>query len=99
MKAATIIGGGIGGPVAAIALQRAGIDATVYEARPESTRQIGLFLNVASNGLDVLRTLGVDVRAADGWDIPRLVRSSGAANGWVRSPTGSRCPTGRSASA
>jgi FAD-dependent urate hydroxylase len=77
MKTATIIGGGIGGPVAAIALQRAGFEPAVYEARPESTREVGLFLNVASNGLDVLRTLGVDVRAAAGWDIPRLVMWSG----------------------
>jgi FAD-dependent urate hydroxylase len=77
MKEATIIGGGIGGPVAALALQRAGFETAVYEARPQSTREIGLFLNVASNGLDVLRTLGVDVSAAGGWDIPRLVMWSG----------------------
>ena len=31
-KRALIIGGGIGGPVAAIALRRAGLQATVYEA-------------------------------------------------------------------
>jgi FAD-dependent urate hydroxylase len=77
MKTATIIGGGIGGPVAAIALRRAGVEAAVYEARPGSTREVGLFLNVASNGLDVLRTLGVDVGAAGGWDMPRLVLWSG----------------------
>lgn len=77
-KTATIIGGGIGGPVAAMALQQAGFEPAVYEARPESTREIGLFLNVASNGLDVLGTLGVDVTAAGGSDIPRLVMWSGS---------------------
>ena len=32
MTRALIIGGGIAGPVAAMALQRAGIQATIYEA-------------------------------------------------------------------
>ncbi len=31
-RAALLIGGGIAGPVAAMALRKAGIDATVYEA-------------------------------------------------------------------
>ena len=31
-KKALIVGGGIGGPVVAMALQRAGIEAVVYEA-------------------------------------------------------------------
>jgi 2-polyprenyl-6-methoxyphenol hydroxylase-like FAD-dependent oxidoreductase len=31
-RKALIVGGGIGGPTAALALQRAGIEATVYEA-------------------------------------------------------------------
>jgi 2-polyprenyl-6-methoxyphenol hydroxylase-like FAD-dependent oxidoreductase len=35
-KQALIIGSGIAGPVAAIALQRAGIASTVFEAYPET---------------------------------------------------------------
>ncbi|MEU7877545.1 NAD(P)-binding protein [Microbispora bryophytorum] len=34
MKNVAIIGGGIAGPVTALALRRAGVDATVYEAYP-----------------------------------------------------------------
>jgi FAD-dependent urate hydroxylase len=66
-RRALIIGGGIGGPVAAIALERAGIEATVYEAADAPADYAGLFLNTASNGLDVLHTLAVDVAGqADG---------------------------------
>ena len=50
-----IIGCGIGGPVAAMALQRAGIDAVIYEAYDRPADFVGSFLNVASNGLDALR--------------------------------------------
>ncbi|MCG5215549.1 FAD-dependent monooxygenase [Streptosporangium soli] len=55
---ALIIGCGIGGPVTAMALQRAGIDAEIYEAYTGTADTIGSFLNIASNGLDALRTLG-----------------------------------------
>jgi FAD-dependent urate hydroxylase len=77
-RRALIMGGGIGGPVAAIALERAGIEATVYEAADAPADYVGLFLNTASNGLDVLRTLGVDAAGqADGFRIPRSVMWSG----------------------
>jgi FAD-dependent urate hydroxylase len=72
------MGGGIGGPVAAMALERAGIEATVYEASDAPADYVGLFLNVSSNGLDVLRTLDVDAAGqADGFPIPRMVMWSG----------------------
>jgi 2-polyprenyl-6-methoxyphenol hydroxylase-like FAD-dependent oxidoreductase len=76
---ALIIGAGIAGPVAAMALQRAGIDTTVYEAHPGPAEHAGLFLNVASNGLDALRALGVDLAAqVDGFPMPELALWSGA---------------------
>ena len=57
-KKALIIGGGIAGPVTAMALQRAGIDPVVYEAYGTSAGlDAGAFLTVAVNGLDALRTL------------------------------------------
>lgn len=59
-RSAVIIGAGIAGPAAAMALQKAGIDATVYEAQPAGSDASGSFLTVASNGLDALRTLGAD---------------------------------------
>jgi FAD-dependent urate hydroxylase len=77
-RRALIIGGGIGGPVAAMALERAGIEAAVYEAAEGPADSVGLFLNVSTNGLDVLRTLDVDVvTGADGFPIPNTVLWSG----------------------
>ena len=57
-KKALVIGGGIAGPVTAMALQRAGIDSVVYEAYDTSAAlDAGAFLTVAVNGLDALRSL------------------------------------------
>ena len=55
-----IIGGGIAGPVAAMALQKAGIEATVYEAYGDTAGGIGGGLSVAPNGLNALGVVGVD---------------------------------------
>lgn len=43
---AIVIGGGIGGPVTAIALKRAGIEAVVYEAHEGPADSLGLFLGL-----------------------------------------------------
>lgn len=78
MRNALIIGGGIAGPAAAMALQRAGIDATVYEGHAEGAEGIGTFLTVATNGLDALRTLDADKRVlAAGFATPSLAIYSG----------------------
>jgi FAD-dependent urate hydroxylase len=98
-KKALIVGGGIAGPVAAMALQRAGVEATVYEAYDTPADYAGLFLNTASNGLDVLSTLDIDVPArADGFPIPRMAMWSGTGKRLGESPTASGCPTVPSAS-
>jgi 2-polyprenyl-6-methoxyphenol hydroxylase-like FAD-dependent oxidoreductase len=57
-RKALIIGAGIAGPVTAIFLKRAGIDAEVYEAWPYSTG-IGGGLQIAPNGMHVLAELGL----------------------------------------
>lgn len=58
MKKALIIGGGIAGPVTAMALQRAGLDPIVCEAYEEAAAgQIGAYLTVAVNGLSALALL------------------------------------------
>lgn len=54
-----IAGCGIAGPVAAIALQRAGIQATIYERRRAEAPDEGLFLSLASNGLRALDDLAL----------------------------------------
>jgi len=79
MTKALIIGGGIGGPVAAMALQRAGLEPVVYEAYERPADFTGFFLNTASNGLAALREIGVEVaRRADGFPMPRMVMWNGA---------------------
>jgi 2-polyprenyl-6-methoxyphenol hydroxylase-like FAD-dependent oxidoreductase len=57
-----IIGAGIAGPALGIALRRAGIASTVYEADDAPRDNAGVFLNVAPNGLSVLRALGLETR-------------------------------------
>ena len=54
IRTASVIGGGIAGPVAAMALRRAGIDATVYEAYPSRAEGIGGTLALAPNGIAAL---------------------------------------------
>ena len=57
---AIVIGAGIAGPVAATALQQAGISATVYEAYPSVSDGIGGDLALAANGMRALGIIGVD---------------------------------------
>ncbi len=60
VKTALVIGGGVAGPVMAMALQRAGIEATVYEAYSAAADTIGGMLTVAPNGLDALSIVDAD---------------------------------------
>jgi salicylate hydroxylase len=55
---AVIVGGGIGGTAAAVALARAGIDVQVYEQARELT-EVGAGVSLAPNGLRMLDRLGV----------------------------------------
>lgn len=55
---ALIIGGGIAGPITAILLKKAGIEATVFEAWPRS-KGIGGGLQIAPNGMHVLAEAGL----------------------------------------
>lgn len=57
MTHALIIGGGIAGAVTAMALKKAGITATVYEAYPVGADDIGAFLTIMNNGVDALRAI------------------------------------------
>lgn len=54
-----IIGAGIGGLAAALALKRAGIDARVFE-RVKSLQEVGAGLTLWANAVKVLRKLGLD---------------------------------------
>ncbi len=76
-RTAVIIGGGIAGPVAAMALRKAGIDATVYEAYQSTADGVGGGLSIAPNGLRALAVLGADQIVRDiGTPITAMVLES-----------------------
>jgi len=55
---AVVVGGGIGGIAAAVALARAGIDVRVYE-QAQQLAEVGAGVSLAPNGLRMLERLGV----------------------------------------
>jgi 2-polyprenyl-6-methoxyphenol hydroxylase-like FAD-dependent oxidoreductase len=57
--AVVVVGGGIGGLAAAVALRRVGIPAAVYERAPE-IREVGAGLSLWSNAVKALRRLGLE---------------------------------------
>jgi 2-polyprenyl-6-methoxyphenol hydroxylase-like FAD-dependent oxidoreductase len=74
MTRALIIGGGVAGPVVAMALQRAGVDATVYEAQPRRDDDVGSYFTVTTNGIDALRAIdAASVAASIGYPTNRNV--------------------------
>jgi len=56
---ALIIGGGIGGVSAAIALLRSGIEAVVFE-QADALREVGAGLSLWTNAVEALRKLGAE---------------------------------------
>src|SRR5690242_2921228 len=58
-KTAIIIGGGIGGLSAAIALQRVGWEPHVFE-RADQLREVGAGLTMWCNGVKTARRLGIE---------------------------------------
>jgi 2-polyprenyl-6-methoxyphenol hydroxylase-like FAD-dependent oxidoreductase len=82
---ALIIGGGIGGLAAAIALQRVCIRATVFERSPRLT-EVGAGLSLWSNAMIALRRLGLETAALEAGSVIQRTRtflSSGASCGGV----------------
>lgn len=79
MPRALIIGSGVAGPVVGMALHRAGIEAAVFEAHIESTKDVGSYLTVATNGLAALHAIDANhaVRSA-GFSTPAIVLSNDA---------------------
>ena len=76
-----VAGGGIAGAAAALALQKAGLEPVVLEAR-DGPAEEGAFLTLGSNGLEALRQLGAAAPAlAAGFPTPALT---------LRSSTGKR---------
>jgi 2-polyprenyl-6-methoxyphenol hydroxylase-like FAD-dependent oxidoreductase len=76
---ALIIGTGVAGTVAAMALHKAGVEAEVFEAYEESAGLAhGVFLTVAVNGLDALRAI----------DAHHVVRAAGFPSGKIHFSSG-----------
>lgn len=69
---ALVMGGGIAGISAALALQKAGLRARVFEARERNADGVGAFLTIASNGLEALSAIDVDLGALGGFATPTM---------------------------
>ncbi|MEE4025022.1 FAD-dependent monooxygenase [Gordonia sp. PKS22-38] len=89
-----IVGGGIGGLAAAIALRNAGLDAVVFEQTTQFAR-VGADINLTPNAVRVLDTVGGDLgaRLRDGGAQPRFRIS----RMWDTGVETSRIPMGASA--
>ena len=88
LRKALVVGGGVAGPVTAMALRKAGIDATVYEAYDGPAVDAGGSLMLAPNGQAALRIVGVDATLrAVGQPIQAQVFGHGTGKRFGRVPT------------
>jgi FAD-dependent urate hydroxylase len=77
VRTALVIGGGIAGPVTAMALCRAGIDARIREAYPGPADGVGGGLSIAPNGINALAAIGAGHVVRDlGEPMPGIVLES-----------------------
>jgi 2-polyprenyl-6-methoxyphenol hydroxylase-like FAD-dependent oxidoreductase len=78
VRTAAVIGGGIAGPVVALALHRAGIETTVHEAHPTTGGNVGGTIALAPNGVAALGIVGAaEPTIAVGHPIHRQVLRTG----------------------
>ena len=88
-RRAAIIGAGIAGPAIGLALRRARIQSTVYESSAAPRDEEGGFLNLAPNGIAVLRALGIEhVMNGLGFRNDRLVFHNDAGRAIAEAPVG-----------
>lgn len=79
MTTALVIGAGIAGPVAAMALQKAGIHAEIFEGHPTGADEIGSWLTLQANGIDALAAVEAQhVVAGVGFPQPSMRFLSGS---------------------
>ena len=92
------MGGGIAGTVAAIALEKAGLEPVLCEAFDVTAEGVGAFLTVAPNGVRGLRLLGLEASAlAAGFDTPRFAMSLGSGRALAEMSAGGSTKTIRRA--
>jgi 2-polyprenyl-6-methoxyphenol hydroxylase-like FAD-dependent oxidoreductase len=90
---ALIVGGGIAGPVTAMALQRVGIESAVYEAYPKADPEAGSYLTVTANGLEGISAIGaLDIATEAGFPTRRNVLWNQAGRRLVTVPLDSTLP-------
>lgn len=53
-----VVGAGVGGLASALALRQAGAEVEVFESYHDPTRDVGTFVSIAANGMQMLRRLG-----------------------------------------
>lgn len=94
-KNAAVIGGGIAGTAVALALHKAGIAPVVYEAYPHTADSAGVFLTIATNGIDALRVIDADKPVLHcGFPTPAMTLRSGTGKLLGVNRTGSSLPDG-----
>jgi FAD-dependent urate hydroxylase len=95
MPKALVIGGGVAGPVTAVALQRAGLEVVLYEAHPDTDDAVGAFLTLQVNGVAALRAVGLgDAVAGRGFPTPAMRFRSGTGKLLGEVSTGEPLPDG-----
>jgi FAD-dependent urate hydroxylase len=91
---AIVVGGGPAGTATALALDKVGIEAAVYEAGAPADG-VGAFLTLASNGLDALIPLGLaEPVAAAGFTTPSMVMRTASGRPLVEFPSSVPRPDG-----
>lgn len=91
-----VIGTGVAGTVAALALQKAGFEPAIFEAYEESAGLAhGVYLTVAVNGIDALRAVDAhDIVFAKGFPSPGIVFYAGSGKRLGQLPLGPQLPGG-----
>jgi FAD-dependent urate hydroxylase len=94
-RTALVMGGGIAGAAAALALDRVGIRPVVFEAHARSPAGAGVFLTVATNGIDALRAIDADAAVLErAFPTPAITLRSGSGKRLGEVATGVPLPDG-----
>src|SRR5215471_14518098 len=87
MTHALVIGAGVAGPVMAVALQRVGIETTVFERDPAGAEQRGSWITFQANGMDALRAIdAADLVEKLGYDVETISFINGKSRTLGRMP-------------
>jgi 2-polyprenyl-6-methoxyphenol hydroxylase-like FAD-dependent oxidoreductase len=91
-----VVGAGVAGPVAAIALNRVGIEAVVFEREPANAPRGGSWLTFQANGMDALQAVGLaePVRSL-GFDVETISYINGRGKALGRTPLAAPRPDGQ----